>query len=57
MEEKALDTKLTLLVEQYIDKFTEIPPIFCHTLSENRKKEIIHQALLSNMPIVAAPAA
>jgi hypothetical protein len=51
MDKNIMDVKLTLLVEEYIDKFTEIPPIFCNTLSENRKKEIIYQALLSNMPI------
>ena len=46
-----LDSKLTLLVEEYIDKFIEIPPIFCTALTENRKKEILHQALLTNKPI------
>jgi hypothetical protein len=51
MNEKILDLKLTLLVEEYIDKFIEIPPIFCNTLSENRKKEMLHQALLTNKPI------
>jgi hypothetical protein len=51
MKENILDSKLTLLVEEYIDKFIELPPIFCNTLTENRKKEILHQALLANMPI------
>jgi hypothetical protein len=51
MKENILDSKLTLLVEEYIDKFIELPPIFCNTLTENRKKEILHQALLTNMPI------
>jgi hypothetical protein len=51
MNENIMDAKLTLLVEEYIDKFIEIPPIFCKTLSEIRKKEILHQALLANKPI------
>jgi hypothetical protein len=51
MNKNILDSKLTLLVEEYIDKFIEIPPIFCSTLTEIRKKEILHQALLTNKPI------
>jgi hypothetical protein len=51
MNETMMDTRLTLLVEEYIDKFIELPPIFCADLSENRKKEILHQALMTNTPI------
>jgi hypothetical protein len=51
MDDRSLDSKLVFLVEEYIDKFTEIPPIFCGSLSENRKKEMLNQALLANKPI------
>jgi hypothetical protein len=51
MNNDVLDSKLVVLVEEYIDKFTEIPPIFCDSLSENRKKEMLNQALLANKPI------
>jgi|GEM_PF-2273798 len=51
MNNDFLDSKLVILVEEYIDKFTEIPPIFCDSLTENRKKEMLNQALLANKPI------
>ena len=51
MNNDSLDSKLVILVEKYIDKFTEIPPIFCDSLSEYRKKELLNQALLANKPI------
>ena len=51
MNNDFLDSKLVILVEKYIDKFTEIPPIFCDSLSEYRKKELLNQALLANKPI------
>ena len=51
MDDRSLDSKLVILVEEYIDKFNEIPPIFCDSLSENRKKEMLNQALLANKPI------
>ena len=51
MNNDYLDSKLVILVEEYIDKFTEIPPIFCDSLTENRKKEMLNQALLANKPI------
>ena len=51
MNNDFLDSKLVILIEEYIDKFTEIPPIFCDNLSENRKKEMLNQALLANKPI------
>jgi hypothetical protein len=51
MNENITESKLTVLVEEYIDKFIEIPPIFCSTLTEIRKKEILYQALLTNKPI------
>lgn len=51
MDDRSLDSKLVVLVEEYIDKFTEIPPIFCDSLSEYRKKELLNQALLANKPI------
>ena len=51
MNNDVLGSKLVILVEEYIDKFTEIPPIFCDSLSEYRKKEMFNQALLANKPI------
>ena len=51
MNKDSLDSKLVILIEEYIDRFTEIPAIFYNTLSENRKKEILYQALLANKPI------
>jgi hypothetical protein len=51
MNENITDSKLTVLVEEYIDMFIELPPIFCNNLSEIRKKEILHRALLTNKPI------
>jgi len=55
MKKNELDSKLVVLVEEYIDKFTEIPPIFCASLSESRKKEMLNQALASNKPIESMP--
>ncbi len=56
MNENGLDAKLVVLVEEYIDKFIAIPPIFCTSLSENRKKEILNQAISTNTPIDTMPA-
>jgi hypothetical protein len=57
MNNDVLDSKLVILVEEYIDKFTEIPPIFCDSISEHKKKEMLNQALLANKPIVGMQAA
>ncbi len=39
MNNDVLDSKLVILVEEYIDKFTEIPPIFCDSLLKTEKRK------------------
>lgn len=51
MDKISLDSKLIFLIEQYIDTFIEIPPVFCDSLSEDRKKQLLYQALLENRPL------